>query len=218
MARTLVDNCGIVYLFTNDVFCNLGIHKFGITINPFERKRIQSNSTPPNHPFYDEVIIFSKSYKSIEKKLKEIFVQKEWIINNNGENGGCEWIQCAQINEVINVYKSILISFPDSELCHNGRRYVYRNNAIIDMQLPNCRMDFLGIKNGDKIKCISDNKEFEVRNNKILVNGQEMTLTKYMNENHPRNGITNQHNGYQYFTYKRNKIYEMWQELVTAHI
>ena len=41
-----------------------------------------------------------------------------------------------------------------------------------------------------------------------------MTLSRYMNEYHKRKGSTNEHNGYQYFTYKGTLLYDMWQDLV----
>ena len=53
-----------------------------------------------------------------------------------------------------------------------------------------------------------------VKNNKIVVGDSEMTLTNYMNKYHKRGGNTNEHNGYQYFTYKGILIYNMWQDLV----
>lgn len=213
MARQLKDNCGSVYLFTNDLYEAEGIYKYGVTINPFERKRIQSNSTPPNHPFYDIVIIFSKAYKDIEKMLKEQFASLRWLISYNGENGGCEWIQHTDINEIVDIYKSVLLQFPDAELCYNGKRYIFENGNINEKKLPNCRLDFLGIKDGDKLKC-SDGREFIVSNNKILCEGKEISLTCYMNTMHPREGTTNQHNGYQYFYFKGKLLYDMWQQLV----
>ena len=216
MARKLKDNCGIVYLFTNDLYLKEGLHKYGITINPIERKLIQSNSTPPSHPFYDEIIIFSTSYKEIEKKLKKIFRDRNWIDTGiKGENAGNEWIKHENMDDIVEVYKSML-DFPATEMCYKGKRYVIENNQKAEKKLPNCRLDFLGIKDGDKIKCTKNGKIFEVKNNGILVDGEIVTLSNYIMNNFPRSGKTNQHNGYQYFTYKNKSLYEVWQSLVTC--
>lgn len=67
---TTSEKIGIVYLLTNDCYKEKGLYKIGYTANPFQRKAIQSNSTPPKYPFHDEIIIFSKSYKQIEKLFK----------------------------------------------------------------------------------------------------------------------------------------------------
>ena len=71
--RTTKGNVGIVYLFTNELYERENLYKYGITINPFQRKRVQSNSTPPTYPFYDRIVMFSKSYKEIEKQLSKKF-------------------------------------------------------------------------------------------------------------------------------------------------
>ena len=55
--RTTKDNVGIVYLFTNKLYERENMYKYGITINPFQRKRVQSNSTPPPYHFYDRIVL-----------------------------------------------------------------------------------------------------------------------------------------------------------------
>ena len=75
--RTTKDNVGIVYLFTNELYEREHIYKYGITINPFQRKRVQNNSAPPIYPLYDIIVVFSKSYKDIEKRLAAIFDEKK---------------------------------------------------------------------------------------------------------------------------------------------
>ena len=57
----------LVYLFTNRLYEREHIYKYGITINPFQRKRVQNNSAPPTCALYDIIVMFSKSYKEIEK-------------------------------------------------------------------------------------------------------------------------------------------------------
>lgn len=89
-----------------------------------------------------------------------------------------------------------------------------KNGMIKVYKLPNCRLDLLGILDGKEIKCIKNGESFKVRNKKIVVNGYEISLTNYMNQYHKRPGNTNEHNGYQYFTYKNDKIYDMWQSLI----
>lgn len=42
--RTTRDHVGIVYLLTNELYEREHIYKYGITINPFQRKRVQNNS------------------------------------------------------------------------------------------------------------------------------------------------------------------------------
>ena len=101
-------------------------------------------------------------------------------------------------------------------MCFNGIRYKVNNGIIKECKLPNCRLDLLGILDGKKIKCVKDGKTFEVRNNKIIVDDSEVTLSNYINQHYPRTGETNEHNGYQYFTYKGDLIYDMWQNLVSA--
>ena len=64
--RTTKDNVGIVYLFTNELYERENMYKYGITINPFQRKRVQSNSTPPTYPFYDRIVMFSISLYDLE--------------------------------------------------------------------------------------------------------------------------------------------------------
>lgn len=131
----------------------------------------------------------------------------------SGEDGGKEWIK-ANIDEIIDIYKGMLVQFPESEMCYHGKRYKFENDSVNEYKIPNCRLDLLGILDGDTIKCTKNNESFLVHNNGILVNGEEMTLTKYMNTSFRRDGNTNQHNGYMYFTYKGTNIYKMWQKLL----
>lgn len=209
--RTTKDNVGIVYLFTNRLYEQENTYKYGITINPFQRKRIQNNSTPPSCPFYDIIVMFSKNYKEIEHHLTTIFMEKGMLLS--GEDGGKEWIK-ANIDEIIDIYKDMLVQFPETEMCYHGRRYKYENGSVNEYKIPNCRLDLLGILDGDIIKCTKNNESFQVQNNGILVYGEEMSLTKYMNSSFKRDGNTNQHNGYMYFTYKGTNIYKMWQKLL----
>ena len=213
--RTTKDNVGIVYLFTNKLYESKHIYKYGITINPFQRKRVQNNSAPPIYPLYDIIVMFSKSYKEIEKRLEKIFDEKKWRLESE-DSSSTEWVQ-ADINEIVIVYRQMLIDFPGTEMCYQGKRYVFENEKIVEKKVPNCRLDFLGILDGDIIKCTADGKSFTVKNNGILVEGEEMTLSNYMKMKHPRNGKTNEHNGYQSFKYKRDVIYKMWQDLVKPH-
>ena len=101
-------------------------------------------------------------------------------------------------------------------MCFGGKRYKNKNGRIEECKLPNCRLDLLGILDGKEIKCTQNGKSFKVQDNKIVVNDSDMTLTNYMNKYYKRNGNTNEHNGYQYFTYKGILIYDMWQSLVGA--
>ena len=55
-----------------------------------------------------------------------------------------------------------------------------KNGMIKVYKLPNCRLDLLGILDGKEIKCIKNGESFKVRNNKIVVNGYEISLTNYM--------------------------------------
>ena len=215
MARSLKDSCGIVYLFTNDLYFKEGLHKYGVTINPIERKMVQSNSTPPTHAFYDEIIIFSTSYKEIEKKLKEEFKTREWILQGKGINAGNEWIQHDNFEEIVEVYMSMLSEFPSAEMCYNGKRYVNANGQIVEKKLPNCRLDFLGLRDGDKIK-FQGKQPFEVKNNGILVDGEVVTLSSYVEKQLSKLGQANKFNGYRYFWYKNKLLYDEWQSLVTC--
>ena len=208
--RKTKDNVGIIYLFTNSCYEKENTYKFGITINPFERKRIQKNSTPPTHPFYDRIIMFSPHYKKIEKYLEKRFEEKNLLLKGDG---GQEWVK-SDFKELLNIYKEALPLFPKTEMCFGGKRYRFNNGKIEECKLPNCRLDLLGILDTHKIKCTENGESFEVRNNKIVVGDSEMTLTNYMNKYHKRGGNTNEHNGYQYFTYKGILIYNMWQDLV----
>ncbi len=217
--RTTKDNVGIVYLFTNELYERENMYKYGITINPFQRKRVQSNSTPPTYPFYDRIVMFSKSYKDIEKHLKIQFKEKKILLQSDeeglfsGQKGGQEWIQ-AEISFVVDIFKEVLAEFPDAEMCYQGKRYKLDNGVISEFKIPNCRLDFLGILDGETIKCIKNNNSFQVQGNGILVEGEVMTLSKYMKSINKREGSTNEYNGYMYFTYKGYKLYDMWQSLV----
>jgi len=215
--RTTRDNVGIVYLLTNELYEREHIYKYGITINPFQRKRVQNNSVPPVYALYDIIVMFSKSYKEIEKRLEGIFKEKNLILETE-ESSSKEWIR-AEEAEIVEIYKQMLSEFPGSEMCYQGKRYKYEDNEIKELKIPNCRLDFLGILDGDQIKCIVDGKTFTVKGNGILVAGEEMSLSNYMKKEHPRNGQTNEHNGYQSFTYKGDKetLYSMWQKLVKPH-
>ena len=219
--RTTKDNIGIVYLFTNELYERENLYKYGITINPFQRKRVQSNSTPPNYPFYDRIVIFSKSYKEIEKQLTKIFKEENILQRDedegsiSGTKGGQEWIK-ADLSFVVKIFKEILRKFPDAEICYEGKRYKYENGIERVLKLPPCRLDLLGILDGDTIQYIENGNSFQVQNNKILVGGVEMTLSGYVKTQKKREGNTNEHNGYMYFTYKGHKtnLYDMWQSLV----
>lgn len=213
--RTTKDNVGIVYLFTNELYEREHIYKYGITINPFQRKRVQNNSAPPIYSLYDIIVMFSKSYKEIEKRLEKKFDEKKWRLESE-DSSSTEWVQ-EDINEIVKIYRQMLIEFPGTEMCYQGKRYVYENDKILEKKIPNCRLDLLGILDGDIIKCKADGKSFIVKNNGIVVEGEEMTLSNYMKTNHPREGQTNEHNGYQSFTYKGASIYIMWQSLVKTH-
>jgi len=215
--RTTRDHVGIVYLLTNELYEREHIYKYGITINPFQRKRVQNNSVPPVYALYDIIVMFSKSYKEIEKRLEGIFKEKSLILETE-ESSSKEWIR-AEEAEIVEIYKQMLSEFPGSEMCYQGKRYKYEDNEIKELKIPNCRLDFLGILDGDQIKCIVDGKTFTVKGNCILVAGEEMSLSNYMKKEHPRNGQTNEHNGYQSFTYKGDKetLYSMWQKLVKPH-
>ncbi|MBO4443646.1 MAG: GIY-YIG nuclease family protein [Bacteroidaceae bacterium] len=218
--RTTKDNIGIVYLFTNELYERENLYKYGITINPFQRKRVQSNSTPPNYRFYDRIIIFSKSYKEIEKQLTKIFKEKDILQRGedegpSGTRGGQEWIK-ADLSLIVVIFKDILKIYPDAEMCYKGKRYIYENGIERELKLPPCRLDLLGILNGDTIKYIENGKYYQVQNNKIIVGGVEMTLSGFVKTQKKREGNTNEYNGYMYFTYKGHKttLYDMWQSLV----
>lgn len=218
--RTTKDNVGIVYLFTNELYERENMYKYGITINPFQRKRVQSNSTPPTYPFYDRIVLFSKSYKNIESRLTQKFKDLDILMHDkdknlfSGQKGGQEWVQ-AELSRLVGIFKEILVEYPDAEMCYQGKRYKSNNGTIEESRLPNCRLEFLGILDGDTIKCV-DGQTFEVKDNGILVNGEVMSLSDYMKKNHPREGKTNEFNGFMYFTYKGYKktLYDMWQSLV----
>lgn len=209
--RITKDNVGIVYLFTNSYLDKEDTYKFGITINPFERKRIQKNSTPPTYPFYDRIIIFSTQYKEIEKWLENQFREKGFLLE--GKGGGREWIK-APFGDVLALYKETLSIFSGSEMCFDGKRYKVKDGIVVECKLPRCRLDLMGILDGKKLKNTVDKKTFVVQGNGILVGGKQMPLSKYMNLYHKREGSTNEHNGFQYFVYNGILLYDMWQSLV----
>lgn len=198
---------GIVYLLTNTIYEKENYFKIGITDNPFERLGIQKNSSPID--IYYKIVIFSKDYKKIEKWIGNKF-EKIGIYG-----GGNEWVK-EDFENILSIYKEALNNFADAELCYNGRRYVNEKGIIVEKKLPNCNLGLLGISNGKEIKCIVNGEIFIVKDNGIMVNGKPMSLTYYMNEFHKRNTQTNQHNGYQYFTYKNRTLYDMWQKIVNA--
>ena len=220
--RTTKNNVGIVYLFTNELYERENMYKYGVTINPFQRKRVQSNSTPPKYPFYDRIVIFAKSYRDIESRLKRIFQERDILMHDkdkdlfSGQKGGQEWIQ-VELSTIVNIYKEILVEFPDAEMCYQGKRFKYNNGAIEESRLPNCRLEFLGILDGDTIKYI-DGTSFVVKDNGILVDGKVMSLSAYVKSKNVREGNTNEYNGFMYFTYKGYKktLYDLWQSLVTC--
>ena len=210
--RTTKNNIGVVYLFTNSCYELENTYKFGISIQPFKRKQTQKNSTPPTHPFYDRIVMFSPRYKEIEKWLRERFKRDGVLLDGDG---GREWVK-ADFSVLLDIFKESLSSFPEADLCFGGKRYRAPNGTIEECSLPKCRLDLLRILDGDKVKCIKNGKTFVVRDNKIEVEGSLMTLSNYIKQNYPRGGNTNEHNGYQYFTYHGVKIYDMWQSLVRA--
>ena len=210
--RKTKDNIGVVYLLTNSCYEKENTYKYGITINPFERKRIQKNSTPPTHPFYYRIVMFSPDFKKIEKYLENRFKEKGFTLDGDG---GKEWVE-GNFDEILKIFKEALPLFPKTEMCFGGKRYRFKNVAIESVKLPNCRLDLLGILDKDVIKCTENGESFVVHDNKIVVDGSEITLTSYMNKYHKRAGNTNEHNGYQYFTYKNILIYDLWQSLVGA--
>lgn len=210
--RTTKGNIGVVYLFTNSLYEAEDTYKYGISIQPFKRKQTQKNSTPPTHPFYDRIVMFSSYYKEIEKWLGERLKTEGYLLHGDG---GREWVK-ADFTVLLEIFKESLIEFPEAVLCHGGKGYRVIDGVIKEGMLPKCRLDLLRILDGYKIRCIKNRKMFEVRDNKIMVNGSLMTLSNYIKQNYPRGGKTNEHNGYEYFTYNGVKIYDMWQSLVRA--
>ena len=218
--RTTKDNVGIVYLFTNKLYERENMYKYGITINPFQRKRVQSNSTPPKYLFYDRIVMFSKSYKEIEKRLTKVFNDKDILLEDKDENlfpgqkGGQEWIQ-EDLSVIVDIFREMLKEFPDTEMCYKGKRYKYDNDTIRELKLPNCSLEFLGILDGDTIK-YKDVEPFQVQDNGIIVGGEVVTLSNYVKMHNKREGSTNEWNGFMYFTYKGYNLYKMWQSLVSS--
>lgn len=225
--RTTKDNVGIVYLFTNKLYERENMYKYGITINPFQRKRVQGNSTPPKYPFYDRIVMFSKSYKEIEKRLTHEFSKRQILLQDeknglpSGQKGGQEWIQ-EDLSVIVQIFREILKEFPDTEMCYQGKRYKYEGGGIRELKLPNCRLEFLGILDGDTVKYVDgeSTKNFKVKDNGVLVNGEVIPLSKYVKSKKVRDGNTNEWNGFMYFKYKNDKktIYDMWQSLVRPKV
>lgn len=221
--RTTKKNVGIVYLFTNKLYERENLYKYGITINPFQRKRVQSNSTPPKYRFYDRIVMFSKSYKDIEKRLKHEFNERNILLRDeedgllSGQRGGQEWVQ-EELSVIVEIFKDMLKEFPDTEMCYQGKRYKYENGAIRELRLPNCDLEFLGILDGDTIKCIINEKSFQIHDNKIMDDGDLKSLSSYIKSIKKRDGNTNEWNGYMYFAYKGYNIYDMWQSLVNPEV
>lgn len=210
MKRKTKNSIGIVYLLTSSLYEKENTYKYGITTNPRERKRTQENSTPPTHPFYYPIVLFSSDYKQIEKYLEKRFKEEGFLLYGDG---GTEWIK-AEVNDIFKIYEEALKLFPKSEMCFEGRRFRFRNGVIEKCKLPNCRLDMLGINDDDEVTCILDGRKFKVKDNKIMAGDTHISLTRYINEQYRRNGKTNEHNGYQYFKYKGNLISEMWRDLV----
>ena len=159
--RTTKGNIGVVYLFTNSLYEAEDTYKYGISIQPFKRKQTQKNSTPPTHPFYDRIVMFSPSYKEIEKWIGERLKTNGYLLHGNG---GREWVK-ADFPILLEIFKESLNEFPDTVLCHGGRGYRVVDGVIEEGVLPKCRLDLLRILDGEKIKCTKNGKEFVVRDN-----------------------------------------------------
>ena len=212
MSQKNKDNVGVIYLFTNDCYEKENTYKYGISQNPFQRKMIQTNSTPPTHPFYYKIVMFSPDYKKIENWLKKRFKSEGYLLDGDG---GKEWVK-ADFSNILNIYKDSLSHFSkETIMCFGGKRYEYNNGTIEEHnRLPNCSLKLLGIPDGDEITCIKNGISFQVRKNNIVVSGSEMSLSNYMSKNYKRSGNTNEYNGYKYFTYKNYNLYDRWQSLV----
>lgn len=217
---------GIVYLMTNDLFAQEGFYKFGCTANPFQRMKIQRNCTPPSHAFKYVAVIFSESYKEIENELKVIFTEKDWIDNNDkGLNGGFEWLNYKNVNEIVDVYKNVIRKYNNSKICFNGKCLGWKNDELFERKKPKCDLKLLGINNGsiiklsDKAKTKIDYKgenAFAVLGKGINVNGNEVALSTFIKERNEREGKTNEYNGCDYFTFKGVLISELWQALTNT--
>ncbi|MBP5456534.1 MAG: GIY-YIG nuclease family protein [Paludibacteraceae bacterium] len=212
--RTLSDGIGIDYLATNDLYLSENTHKFGSTMNPYERKGTQQNWIPPTHPLFYEIILFSVRYKEIEKWLKKEFSKKG--VRLDGGDGGTEWVKM-DLYAVFEMFKSALLMFPDSKakLCFNGKAYSAVDGKIVESnRRPNFRLDILGIKDDERLKCTLNNEFFSVVGNSIRVGGKLYPLSRYVNEFFSRQGDTNEHCGSQYFEYKGKLVSELWQNLI----
>lgn len=210
------DNIGIVYLFSNELYAKEGIHKFGCTQNPFQRKRIQSNSTPPGYSFKNEIVVFTKRYKEFEKALKAQFKESGMLLAaEKNEAAGTEWIQWENFREIRDIFISVL---RDSAIDPNA---ILCSGNIEDPQgqrhnRPKCTLSLLGLHDGDRILYRETGEEFEIRNNNILVNDVEMSLSAFVKNNPPAHEKAKLFNGYRYFYYKGQCLHSLWLELTSA--
>ena len=88
----------------------------------------------------------------------------------------------------------------------------------VPKKLPNCRLDFLGLRDGDKIvyEYNNDKKIIEIKDNGIFVDGEVVTLSSYVEKQLSKPGKANKFNGYRYFRYKNKPLYDEWQSLVNC--
>lgn len=215
--KELWDGMGIVYLATNDIYQKENTYKVGSTMNFYKRKSIQENWVPPTHRIQYKITLFSTRYKEIEKWLKKIFKESKVLLV--GDCGGKEWVQC-DFDKILEKYKEALIKYPSEKsclcLCEEGKAYRVRNGKINESnRWPNFRLDILGVTDKEKVKCMVNGKCFNVnvRKNKIIDDGSEITLSGYMKKHYPRKGDTNEQCGSQYFSYKGVLISDLWQNL-----
>lgn len=210
------DNIGIVYLFSNELYAKEGIHKFGCTQNPFQRKRIQSNSTPPGYSFKNEIVVFTKRYKEFEKALKTQLKEKGMLlVAEKNEAAGAEWIQWENFREIHDIFISVLRDSaidPNAILC-SGK---IEDPKGLRQNRPKCTLSLLGLHDGDRICYRETGEEFEIRNNHILVNNREMSLSAYVGKYPPVHEKAKLFNGYRYFEYKGQSLHALWHELTSA--
>lgn len=210
------DRIGIVYLFSNKLYAKEGMHKFGCTQNPFQRKRIQSNSTPPGYSFKNEIVVFTKRYKEFEKALKAQFKKKKMLlVPQKNEAAGTEWIVCKDFDKIKKIFISVLQDpaiDPDAILCSDS---LEDSKGTRDKR-PNCTLSLLGLHDGDKIVYRVTGEEFEIRNNNILVNDVEVTLSAFVRNNPPAHEKAKLFNGYRYFYYKGQCLHSLWKDLTSA--
>ncbi len=213
------DRIGIVYLFSNKLYAKEGIHKFGYTQNPFQRKLIQSNSTPPGYPFENEIVVFTKKYKEFEKALKVQFKESEMLLSaEKNETAGTEWIQCDNFKKILDIFKSVLLdtSIDDAGAILCCKNYIYQKDKGERQNRPKCTLSLLGLHDGDKIVYRETGKDFVIRNNNILVNDVEVSLSTYVKDNPPAHEKAKLFNGYRYFYYKGQCLHSLWMELTSA--